>query len=93
MLKKTVALVLVIVVSMTIGYGFGKNQGDDKSKTETTALVPEETEGESKDIVWVTESGEKYHVTSKCSNMKHAYQLSCDEAEEKGYEPCKRCYS
>lgn len=43
--------------------------------------------------VWVTEKGKKYHSKSTCSGMKSPIEISKEQAEQQGYEPCKRCYS
>lgn len=50
------------------------------------------TENQS-NIVWVTEKGKKYHNKSTCSAMKSPIEISKEQAEQQGYEPCKRCYS
>ncbi|MDP8213309.1 MAG: hypothetical protein P9X22_08515 [Candidatus Zapsychrus exili] len=43
--------------------------------------------------VFVTENGAKYHK-QECMTIKNkdAKKLEKDEAIEKGYLPCKRCY-
>lgn len=43
-------------------------------------------------MVWVPQSGSKYHRTSSCSGMKAPSQVTKAEAESRGYTPCKRCY-
>ncbi len=47
---------------------------------------------ETEDMVWIPQSGSKYHSTSSCSNMKNPSQVSKSEAIDMGYEPCKRCH-
>lgn len=42
-------------------------------------------------IVYVTDSGDKYHNDPHCSGMKDSYALEYEEAQSKGYVPCKRC--
>ena len=46
----------------------------------------------SETMVWIPKSGSKYHSRSGCSNMKNPTQVTLEEAIEKGYEACKRCY-
>lgn len=53
----------------------------------TTAKAPTQTA-----MVWIPQSGSKYHSKAGCSNMKNPSQVSKDEAINAGYEPCKRCY-
>lgn len=43
-------------------------------------------------MVWVTNSGKKYHRNSSCSNMKSPKQITKTDAERQGYTPCKKCY-
>ena len=43
-------------------------------------------------MVWIPQSGSKYHSRSGCSNMKNPTQVTQSEAESMGYEPCKKCY-
>ena len=42
--------------------------------------------------VWIVSTGKKYHSKKTCSNMNNPKQVSKEEAEERGYEPCKKCY-
>lgn len=43
-------------------------------------------------MVWVSQSGSKYHSNSSCSNMKNPTQITISEAQNQGLEPCKKCY-
>lgn len=44
-------------------------------------------------MVWVpTNGGKKYHRTSGCSGMKDPEQVTLEEAENMGFEPCGKCY-
>lgn len=42
--------------------------------------------------VWIDNTGKKYHNKSSCSNMSDPYQVTVDEAVNRGYDPCKKCY-
>lgn len=46
----------------------------------------------STDMVWVPQSGSKYHSNSSCSGMKNPRQISKEDAIAQGYEPCSKCY-
>lgn len=61
--------------------------------TQENAISPTEepTFETSSETVWITENGKKYHSKSTCSGMKTPKEISKQEAEEQGYEPCKRC--
>ncbi len=56
------------------------------SKSETSAT--ETTE----EMVWIPQSGSKYHRKASCSNMKNPSHVTKSRAIAMGYEPCKRCY-
>lgn len=43
-------------------------------------------------IVYVTEKSNRYHIHPHCSGIKNAYEMEHDEAEKKGFVPCKRCF-
>lgn len=42
--------------------------------------------------VWIPKSGKKYHSHSGCSNMKNPSCVTKEEAESRGYTPCKKCW-
>ena len=45
------------------------------------------------DTVWIpTKGGKKYHAKASCSNMIDPDEVTKNEAEDLGFEPCKRCY-
>ena len=60
--------------------------------TETT--YQEETEPQTTEeiLVWISKTGERYHSTPDCSDMKLPLQVTLEEAETRGYTPCMRCY-
>ena len=59
--------------------------------TETLTIITSEIDY-SETMVWIPKSGSKYHTYSSCSNMKNPTQVTEEEAEAMGYEPCKRCH-
>lgn len=42
-------------------------------------------------LVWISQSGKKYHGSSNCSNMRNPRQIPRQEAADQDFEPCKRC--
>ncbi len=65
--------------------------------TEPTEPPTESTEpptepNEEEEMVWIPQSGTKYHSRPNCSNMKDPTQVTKEEAEAAGYTPCKRCH-
>lgn len=57
----------------------------DKKQVKPTS-TPNET------MVYVTDSGTKYHSRSDCGTMQNPKKIPLSEAEEKGYTPCQRCH-
>lgn len=43
-------------------------------------------------MVWIDDTGKKYHRKSSCSNMSDPYQVTVDEATASGRDACKKCY-
>lgn len=58
-----------------------------QSSQQQTAQQPTQSQ-----MVWIPQSGSKYHSNSSCSNMKNPSQVTLDYAQSSGYEPCKKCY-
>lgn len=42
--------------------------------------------------VYIPRTGKKYHSHSNCGNMKNPSLVSLNEAENRGFTPCKKCY-
>ena len=58
------------------------NQGNEDNDSDTSGT----------EMVWIPNSGTKYHSNSTCSKMKNPTKVSKQEAISRGYEPCKRCH-
>lgn len=55
--------------------------------------VKNNIQGNKKELmVWVTETGTKYHSKQSFGKSKGAVQIPLSEAENRGLEPCKRCH-
>ncbi len=56
--------------------------------------ITRETEGFSNGaMVWIpTKGGKKYHSNQFCSSMDNPEYVTLEEAEKRGFTPCKRCY-
>ena len=85
---------------ITIDYATGNSfsnsqQGGNNNQTESETTPETSAPGNDNDnteMVWIPSSGSKYHSKSSCSNMKNPTQVTKDEAERRGYTPCKKCY-
>lgn len=43
-------------------------------------------------LVWIPKSGKKYHSYAGCSNMKNPSQVTKQEAVNRGYGACSKCW-
>ena len=84
---------------VTIKYATGASEGPTEevvSSTPTPAPTPtpepEVSTEQTTQMVWIPNSGSKYHSYSGCSNMKNPRQVSKEEAIRLDYEPCKKCW-
>ena len=82
---------------ITINYATGDSTGPSSESTESSTQTSESTNSNSNqtssgEMVWIPKSGSKYHSNENCSNMKNPTQVTKEEAEDRGYEPCKKCY-
>ncbi len=77
---------------ITIDYATGNSSDGSSDGDGQTGDSPAAPDSGDTDLVWIPSSGTKYHSTSTCSNMKDPAQVTKEYAEQKGYEPCKKCY-
>lgn len=78
-----------------INYATGESSGPSNEETNPPATEDnssDNNQASSGEMVWIPKSGKKYHSHSGCSNMKNPSQVTKEEAEDRGYEPCKKCY-
>ncbi|MCC8195631.1 MAG: hypothetical protein LIO49_02285 [Ruminococcus sp.] len=43
-------------------------------------------------IVYITDTGNKFHCDPHCNGMRHAKSVKMSKAKEKGYTACYHCY-
>lgn len=77
-------------------YSGGDAGTQPQSQDQSVVPQPQPTEQPSSGggMVWLSETGSKYHSIPDCGNMNpnKAYQVSRSEAEAQGYEVCKKCW-
>ena len=59
---------------------------------ETAPTVMEAEPEVRENMVWIPNSGSKYHSRAGCSNMENPREVTEREAKAMGYTPCKRCH-
>lgn len=72
----------------------------EETQAVTQQKAPPETQPETEapvaassgTMVWIPESGSKYHSSPTCSGMENPTQVTLEQAIAWGYEPCKRCH-
>ena len=89
---KSVSFSVTRNASADVFGSIGENS-TSQSTPETPATPTTDSSGEPEaDMVWIPKSGTKYHSHSGCSNMKNPSQVTKEEAEDRGYTPCKKCW-
>ena len=77
-----------------------ETQAAEESQPAVTAEEPQVTEAPQESdpyggqLVWISETGSKYHNKNNCGRMNpdRAYQMTRENSEAQGYEPCKKCF-
>ena len=68
-------------------------EAEQKAAEQAATASQEETQQEPQEqMVWIPQSGSKYHSNPSCSGMNNPTQVTISEAQSMGYEPCKKCY-
>lgn len=68
-------------------------EAEQKAAEQAAIASQEETQQEPQEqMVWIPQSGSKYHSNPSCSGMNNPTQVTISEAQSMGYEPCKKCY-
>lgn len=57
-----------------------------------SAAVPATASPDDKVIVFITDSGSRYHSNSSCNGMKNPRSVTKGYARSKGYTACSKCY-
>lgn len=66
---------------------------EQKAAEQAAIEAQEEAQQEPQEqLVWIPQSGSKYHSNPSCSGMNNPTQVTISEAQSMGYEPCKKCY-
>ena len=68
-------------------YTVGNNTYNDEE-----AHLEEDSNNEESEMVWIPNSGKKYHSNEYCSNMKNPSHVTLEEAEDLGFTACSRCW-
>lgn len=52
----------------------------------------EQTTTEKEEMVWVSNTGSKYHSNPNCSGMRNPIKETLSDAKSRGLSPCSKCY-
>lgn len=63
-----------------------------KKKAEEEAKRKAADTESQEEMVWVPNTGSKYHSNPNCSNMDNPREEPISEAKSEGFTPCKKCY-
>ena len=89
------------IASNTLSFSVEDRSVDEAESSESdsnTSSVQQSSDSQEEEtqpqeqMVWIPQSGSKYHSNSTCSGMENPTQVTISEAESRGYEPCKKCF-
>lgn len=86
---KTVSFTVKKNANADVFDGSGDNSTNQQKPTQPATP---ETPIPSAQLVWIPKTGSKYHSRSGCSNMKNPSQVTKDEAINRGYSACSKCW-
>ena len=69
-----------------------KQEAAEQAAQEQTQQAEQASQEQQEQMVWIPQSGSKYHSNLTCSGMSNPTQVTLSEAQSMGYEPCKRCH-
>ena len=64
----------------------------EKKKAEEAKQATEQAATKKEEIVWVSNTGSKYHSNPNCSNMRNPIKETLSDAKSRGLSPCSKCY-
>lgn len=66
--------------------------GNNSTQQPEQNLPATDPDSGSAEMVWIPKSGTKYHSHAGCSNMNNPTEVTKEEAEERGFTACKKCW-
>lgn len=83
-MKKFLPLLMAFMFAVSLCACNKETESSEIQKVESTDIGKEVV------IVYCTETGTKYHKEN-CIHLKSKYELTIEEAEERGLTPCSVC--
>ena len=74
------------------GWDGGYSAGGDNASSDTASSYDTDYSSSYTTMVYIPNTGSKYHNNSACSGMKNPSYVSLDDAIAWGYTACKNCY-
>lgn len=83
---KSQVVTITVIDSERIAAEEAAKKAAEEAAAQQAAQQPQE------EMVWIPQSGSKYHSKPTCSGMNNPTQVPISTAKAQGYEACKRCY-
>ena len=64
----------------------------EKKRAEEAKQATEQAATKKEEIVWVSNTGSKYHSNPNCSGMRNPIKETLSDAKSRGLSPCSKCY-
>lgn len=70
------------------------SKGKADNRSEKKQSEEKQSEKNTEEMVWLSETGSKYHNKPNCGNMNpdKARQVTKNQAESQGFDACKKCF-
>lgn len=83
---KSQIVTVTVIDSERIAAEEAAKKAAEEATAQQAAQQPQE------EMVWIPQSGSKYHSKSTCSGMNNPTQVPISTAKAQGYEACQRCH-
>lgn len=69
-----------------------EEEAQRKAEEEAAALAAQQTQEPQEEMVWVSNSGGRYHSRPGCSGMENPTEVTISEAQSRGLTACQKCH-
>lgn len=75
-----------------VSLDYATGQSRLENATASGSLSSADPDAQTETMVWISQTGTKYHASSSCSNMKNPSRVPLTQAVSQGRGPCSKCY-
>lgn len=91
-MKRVFVLLLCVLLAFTAGDYLSFSSITSAAATDAAVTDEPPYYLQGSQLVYITQTGKRYHCIDDCGNTQTAYLVSLEEACRLGYTPCGRCH-